>query len=262
MDEPEIVTETHLDYIKAGAQIITINAYAASPERLESYGHADLFQALQQSALDCAAKARDIAKIDVQIAGSMPPLFNSYNPDLNTDPEFAEAIYRKIANAQKTGVDILLAETLGSLLEINAALEAMQDINLPKWLSVTIDDDAPENLRSGEALSNAVSLTDQKGVDAMLLNCSTPEAITKALPIIGSNERAFGAYANGFSKVTKLQMGDIANEKIETRNDLSPEKYAEFARHWAKSGASIIGGCCETTPAHIKSLAAEFGGLN
>ena len=259
LDEPGLVTQVHADYIRAGAQTITINAYSATPERLEKYGHGDLFTSLQQAAIECAHTARDTAGTPVKITGSLPPLYTSYNPDLNNDYETALAIYSQIADAQAAGVDIQMAETLGSILEVRAALTAMHRHDTPIWISLSLSDgtDSPE-LRSGEPLQAALDVIADLGADAVLINCSMPETITAAIGIVSCIGVPFGAYGNGFTAVKRLAMGDIVAESLKQRTDLGPAEYADQAQNWVDQGATLIGGCCEVGPKHIAELAQRF----
>ena len=260
MNEADLVTQVHADYIRAGADMITINAYSATPERLKQYGHGDKFLALQQAAIDCATKARDQLGRDVKITGCLPPLFASYNPDLNNDYDIALDLYSQIADAQTAGVDILLAETLGSLLEVRAAATALSGRGKPVWISMSLSEDtATPALRSGEALEEALAFLAQQDVDAVLLNCSLPETISATMPTLAQAKTPFGAYANGFTAIKKLEMGDIVAEKFSKRSDLTPQGYANFAQTWIDAGATLIGGCCEVGPVHITELSRRFG---
>jgi len=260
MNEADLVTQVHADYIRAGADMITINAYSATPERLKQYGHGDKFLALQQAAIDCATKARDQLGRDVKITGCLPPLFASYNPDLNNDYDIALGLYSQIADAQTAGVDILLAETLGSLLEVRAAATALSGRGKPVWISMSLSEDtATPALRSGEALEEALAFLAQQDVDAVLLNCSLPETISATMPTLAQAKTPFGAYANGFTAIKKLEMGDIVAEKFSKRSDLTPQGYANFAQTWIDAGATLIGGCCEVGPVHITELSRRFG---
>lgn len=260
MNEADLVTQVHADYIRAGADMITINTYSATPERLKQYGHGDKFLALQQAAIDCATKARDQLGRDVKITGCLPPLFSSYNPDLNNDYDIALGLYTQIADAQTAGVDILLAETLGSLLEVRAAATALSGRGKPVWISMSLSEDtAIPALRSGEALEEALAFLAQQDVDAVLLNCSLPETISAAMPTLAQAKTPFGAYANGFTAIKKLEMGDIVAEKFSKRSDLTPQGYANFAQTWIDAGATLIGGCCEVGPDHITELSRRFG---
>jgi len=187
-------------------------------------------------------------------------LFASYNPDLNNDYDIALGLYSQIADAQTAGVDILLAETLGSLLEVRAAATALSGRGKPVWISMSLSEDtATPALRSGEALEEALAFLAQQDVDAVLLNCSLPETISAAMPTLAQAKTPFGAYANGFTAIKKLEMGDIVAEKFSKRSDLTPQGYANFAQTWIDAGATLIGGCCEVGPVHITELSRRFG---
>jgi S-methylmethionine-dependent homocysteine/selenocysteine methylase len=90
-------------------------------------------------------------------------------------------------------------------------------------------------------------------VQALLLNCSTPEAIGKALPLLAESGKEFGAYANGFETVEPLKPGGTV-DALTARRDLDPEAYAETALAWHEMGATVLGGCCEVGPGHISRL--------
>lgn len=258
LHEADLVSELHAEYIAAGAEVITINAYAASPERLQERGFADQFEPLQSAAFNAARRAVEQSGLDIKITSSLPPLFNSYNPDLNLDECFACETYAKILDTQPD-VDIHLAETLGSLLEVRAVLSAFDRTNKPCWLSVTLDDAAPDLLRSEEPLAEAIALAEEAGVDAFLVNCSMPETITRSMPLLATSGMRFGAYANGFQRVIPLTDANVVVETLSARTDLSPAAYADFALAWVDAGATIIGGCCETDPNHIAELSRRFG---
>jgi S-methylmethionine-dependent homocysteine/selenocysteine methylase len=150
-----------------------------------------------------------------------------------------------------------LCETMPSVAEAKAALLAAKKSGLPVWVSLTIQDDNKAQLRSGEPLSQAVAMLHELGADAILLNCSKPEAILAAWPQMLSESGLTGAYANGFTSIDSLKPGGTVTS-MESRSDLNPEAYALFALQWAKNGAGLIGGCCEVGPAHIAELAKQF----
>ena len=124
-------------------------------------------------------------------------------------------------------------------------------------MSLSEDADTP-SLRSGEPLQEALGLISQIGADAILLNCSLPETISGAMETLQQCNVPFGAYANGFTAIQKLEMGDIVAEKFSKRTDLTPTGYADFAQSWVDMGATIIGGCCEVGPEHIAELSRRF----
>jgi len=257
LDEPEIVQAVHADYIAAGARVITLNTYSTTPERLARDGQSDQFRPLQARAIKLAQAAVAASGRDVRSAGCLPPLYASYRPELAPDFDTNLALYRQIVAVEKDHVDLFQCETLSSIAEATAACTAGVESGLPVWVSLSISDDTPETLRSGEPLPDALAALDGLGASAILLNCSTPEAITAALPALVAAGLPFGAYANGFTGVTALKPGGTV-DVLHARTDLGPVAYAEFALGWVDMGATIIGGCCETTPAHIAELAGAL----
>lgn len=253
LDEPDLVAAVHRDYIDAGATVLTLNAYAVTPQRLASHASEDLFETLQAQACDIATRARDASGRDVAIAGCLPPLVASYHPEVSPGYDAALATYRRIIAAQAEHVDLFLGETLASTAEATAAATAALESGLPVWISLTITDDDSITLRSGEPLAEAVAALREVGVDARLLNCSRPEAITAAWEDFASGGGVTGAYANGFTSIDGLKPGGTV-DALEARRDLSPAAYADFAMAWVEQGASIVGGCCEVGPAHIRQL--------
>jgi S-methylmethionine-dependent homocysteine/selenocysteine methylase len=189
----------------------------------------------------------------VKIAACLPPLFASYRPDVA--PAFDEclAIYRQIVAEQADRVDLMLCETLASVKEIRAAATAAKESGLPVWVGMTVRDDGSGILRGGESLAEAHAALDEIGVDARLLNCAKPEAISAAWPAFERHATVLGAYANGFTAIDSLKPGGTV-KALEARHDLGPREYAQFALQWADAGAGIVGGCCEVGPAHIAAL--------
>jgi len=258
LDEPDLVTALHREYIEAGADLITLASYTATPERLARHGLAARFESLQDAALDAARRARDAAgRSNVRVAGSLPPLFGSYRPD--TMPEEGEALesYRRIVARQAPGVDLILCETMASIAEARVATTAALESGLPVWVALTVDDDRSGRLRSGESLATARAALEPLGIAALLLNCSTPEAIDAAWPALAAATVPIGAYANAFTSVAALEPGGTV-DVLQARTDLGPEAYAGRAARWIEHGATIVGGCCETTPAHVRALAERL----
>lgn len=254
MEQPELVRDLHADFIRAGAKVITINTYSATPERLESHGLGDSFGKLQDRGYDLAAQAREICAVDgISIAACLPPLVASYRPDIAPVYEESLALYRRIAEAQAEKCDLILCETLASVDEVRAAATAARETGKPVWVAMTVRDDGSGLLRSGETLAQAHAALDEIGVDARLLNCSRPESIAGAWNEFSKAGGLLGAYANGFTGVEALIPGSTVSV-LEARRDLDPQAYADFALGWADAGAGIVGGCCEVGPTHIAEL--------
>ena len=258
IDEPDIVRDVHIDYISAGARVITLNAYTMTPERLVRDGQIEDFETLQVAAINAAISAREAAGIpEVKIAGCLPPLVASYHAEVTPKYEAMLKSYSKIVAIQAPHVDVFLCETMSSIAEAKAALVAAKESGLPVWVSLTIEDNDQGLLRSGEALSDAVAMLDEFGADAKLLNCSKPEAILASWSKMKSDQGLTGAYGNGFTSVDSLKPGGTV-KSMQSRTDLGPAAYAEFAMEWVTNGAGLIGGCCEVGPAHIAELSKRL----
>lgn len=254
MDEPEIVRAVHVDYLMAGARILTLNNYSATPERLARAGMGDMFKAVQKAAVDAGRAAIDQSEIDASIAGCLPPLVGSYRPDQSPSYERAFETYRRIVTVQVDHVDLLLCETLSSVDEVRAASAAAAESGKPVWVAMSLKDGADSQLRSGEPLSEGVSAAIDNGATAVLVNCSWPETISESLSNLAAGGKPFGAYANGFTSVDALEPGGTV-DALKARDDLDPTRYADWSLECIGTGATIIGGCCEVGPAHIREIA-------
>ncbi|MCP5086174.1 MAG: homocysteine S-methyltransferase family protein [Rhodobacteraceae bacterium] len=259
LDEPEIVQAAHEDFIRAGADVITLNTYSCTPERLERDGQPEWFRPLQASAIELARAARDATGGTARIAGCLPPLRASYRPDLSPDFGDNQRRYREVVAEQAGSVDLIQCETMASVAEATAACSAAVETGLPVWVGLTVSDDGSNTLRSGEPLVDALAALSKMGPDAILLNCSIPEAIDVALPVVAASGLPFGAYANGFTSITALQPGGTV-DALEARSDLTPERYADHVDSWIALGATIVGGCCEVGPAHIAEITRRVRG--
>ncbi|MEM9047084.1 MAG: homocysteine S-methyltransferase family protein [Pseudomonadota bacterium] len=257
-DHPQALRAVHTGFFAAGAEIATANTYAIHRDRLDRAGQGDQFEALQRMACGIACEARDLHGSG-RVAGAIGPLGWSYRPDMA--PPLAEAVplYAEVVALQAPLVDLLLIETMGSVLEARSALLAALPSGLPVWLAVTVSDDDGAQLRSGEPLRAILPLLRALRPDALLVNCSPPEAVAAALPILAQAGLPMGAYANGFVRVEPDYLDVFSSvDGLDSRTDLSPQDYARYAQDWVGCGASIIGGCCEVGPAHIQTLAQKF----
>lgn len=253
MDEPDLVRELHADFIRAGARVITVNTYAATPERLAREGVGEMFRPLQKAGIDLAVEARDAVGADCAVAGCLPPLFGSYAPTLRLPFDETLAIYRRVVAEQAGRVDLFLCETMASAEEALAAATAAAESGRPVWVSWTLADDGAPRLRSGETLAAAAKAVAHLPLAARLVNCSRPEAVDAAFDDLVALGGTVGAYANGFTAVEALKHGGTV-DVLDARQDLGPDSYADFAMGWVERGAAIVGGCCEVGPEHIARL--------
>lgn len=250
IDNPGMVAAVHCDFAAAGATVATTNTYAIHRDRLEGHVLEPRFADLHAIAL---AEAR-VSKAS-RIAGSIGPLKASYRPDIHPDVDAATPLYAEIAQMIGPSCDLMICETVVSIAHAESVLRGAAVSGKPVWLALSVDDHDGTRLRSGEPLADVIPYA-KAGAAAVLVNCSSPEAIPAALEILAESGLPYGAYANAFERIT----GDFLKEKptvdaLTKRRDMTPDAYADHAMAWVDQGATIIGGCCEVGPAHIAEIA-------
>jgi homocysteine S-methyltransferase len=256
VDHPGLAQAVHGDYFAAGATFATTNSYALHHDRLEATPLKGRLGALIDLSLAEAQAAR-AAHGKGRIAGSIGPLNGSYRPDIHPPHNLAVSLYAEVAKGLAKGCDLIICETVASVAHARAVLEGSLSAGLPVYLSLTVDDDDGTRLRSGEPLTDVLEAGQDAG--AILINCSVPEVIPAALDILARGNKPFGAYANAFTRIPQEFLDPkVTVDTLSTRLDLGPKAYADHAMRWVRQGATIVGGCCEVGPAHIKKLALRL----
>ncbi|MFN3661475.1 homocysteine S-methyltransferase family protein [Yoonia sp.] len=247
VDHPGMVAAVHADYRAAGATVHSANTYALHRDRLAGTALDGQLETLITAAVQEAQGTG-------RVAGTIGPLVASYRPDVHPAHGIAVPLYAEVAGLLAPQVDLIICETVASLAHARAVLEGALPTGKPVWLSVTLDDEDGSRLRSGEAVGDVLALAKDAG--ALLANCSAPEAMAAAMDIFAQGDLPFGAYANGFTQITKDFLQDKPTvDALHSRRDLGPDAYAGFAMGWIAQGATIVGGCCEVGPVHIARLA-------
>ncbi|UXL36852.1 homocysteine S-methyltransferase family protein [Pseudomonas fragi] len=259
-EAPQVVVAVHAAFIESGAQVITSNSYAVVPFHIGEERFANEGLKLASIAGQLARTAADASAHPVKVAGSLPPLFGSYRPDL-FQPERVAEVLTPLLQGLGAHVDLWLAETQSSLAEVQAIHAHLPSDGKPFWVSFTLQDedvDGVPRLRSGETVAEAIEVGAKMGVAALLFNCSQPEVIGAAVDVAQSiikrlgADIAIGVYANAFPPQPKEA---TANDGLdELREDLDPLGYLQWAKDWQQRGASMIGGCCGIGPEHIAEL--------
>ncbi|AWI50804.1 homocysteine/selenocysteine methylase [Actinobacillus minor 202] len=263
-EKPSAVQQVHENFIQSGAEIITTNSYAVVPFHIGDQRFIADGKMLADLAGRLAKQAVKNSQKDVKIAGSLPPLFGSYRPDLFQADKVKETA-QPLIDGLAPYVDFWLCETQSAIIEPQSIKPLLPD-NRPLWVSFTLTDDEPTpepQLRSGESVKMAVEKMIELGVQAILFNCCQPEVITEALNITRQTLAAhqathiqIGAYANAFAPQPK---DATANDGLdEVRPDLDPQAYLTWAQKWVDCGATIIGGCCGIGLEHIQALSANL----
>ncbi|MFX4735102.1 homocysteine S-methyltransferase family protein [Acinetobacter baumannii] len=261
IEAPETVKEVHLDFINAGAEVITTNNYAVVPfhigqERFETDGVRLIKVAIEQ-----AKNAVKESGKNVKIAGCLPPLFGSYRADL-FQPGQAKNLAEPIINTLAPEVDFWLAETQSCLKEVETVHALLPQDGKDYWVSFTLQDEIKQEqalLRSGENMQQVADFIKQSNAKAVLFNCCQPEVILQAINEIKGlipESVQIGAYANAFPPQDESATANDGLDEI--RKDLDAPTYLAFAKQWQQAGASLVGGCCGIGPEHIAELSQFF----
>ncbi|TAN23987.1 MAG: bifunctional homocysteine S-methyltransferase/methylenetetrahydrofolate reductase [Acidobacteria bacterium] len=241
LSQPAVVKEIHLAYAHAGAEIIETNTFGASPIALEKYGLREKAAAINRAGV---ALARECAG-DAWVAGAIGPLGVYLEPLGKLSFEEARAAFREQAAAlAESGADLLMLETFGQVNELREAIFGARDAcNLPIAAQITIDDEG--RALDGTPAQEAARRMHDWGADIIGINCSGgPVGMLEALE----------AMARATTRPLIAQPNAGKPRNVEGRNlyMVSPEYLADYARQFITAGAKIVGGCCGTTPEHIK----------
>ncbi|SIP98136.1 homocysteine S-methyltransferase [Rhizobium sp. RU35A] len=267
INAPEIVRQVHAEFIAAGADVITTNSYALVPFHIGEERFATDGASLIALSGRLAREAADAAGRPVTVAGGLPPIFGSYEPE-NFDPARVQDYLSVLVDNLGPFVDVWLGETLSLIAEGEAVRIAVAKTGKPFWISFTLADDAAQvagatpKLRSGEQVADAAAWAATSGASALMFNCARPEVMEAAVRVASAVFRdtgvslPIGVYANAFESDTDES---AANEGLhDTRKDLTSDVYSRFACTWAEAGASMIGGCCGIGAEHIHRLAGTL----
>jgi len=250
---PSLVRETHQDYVNAGAEILETNTFGANRTRLASYGLAEKLQAINAAGVRLAREAAGDAAF---VAGAIGPMGVRIEPLGHVSFAETRAIFREQAQALvDAGVDLLVLETFYDLNEVREAIFAAREAagnDMVIIAQVTIDDAG--NMPGGAPPDVFTPLLDQWPADVIGLNCSVgPKTTLETL------EKMMHYSRKPMSAMPNAGVPTV----VEGRNIYlcSPEYMAQYARRMLWAGVRIVGGCCGTTPEHIKLIRAEARSL-
>ena len=273
LTDADKVQQLHEEYLAAGADVLRTDTFQLNPRiflnvfrnrehmaHIGAPGLAELTPKLIRTSVRVAREARAKAgrENSVAIAGVLSPLEHCYRPELSPAPEQARREHE--AQAQlfaEEKVDLILLESMNNIAEAKAAAAACAAVKLPFWASFVL---GPEGeLLSREPLADAVKEMEKAGAKAVLVNCAPPADVTQALAKMNKlTSLPFG----GFAHIGRFSPPSWKFEFFPQFSDTEewpPQRFVGEAKRWWESGATIVGGCCGTGPAHIAALRAWLG---
>ena len=254
-----LVEAIHEDFVKEGADVIVTNTFATRRLRLKQNNLENKFEILNKQAGEIAKKIKDKYP-KVLIAGGLPPQNNTYSSDDRDENEILNN-FKDQAKILDPYVDFFYFDVLSSIREISIAENSIKEFNKPFLIGAHISEGT--SLPSGEKLSNITKKINCKNLLGLILACVSPENFKKNINEIKSIGYPFGFKINAFEKTKitgnftgnfKKSKSGNPNEFLGKRNDLTPKVLKDLAKEFIMDGATIIGGCCETNPSHIKAF--------
>lgn len=259
IDAPDIVRAIHLDYLRAGAQVITTNTFRTHARDLAPGGRAHEAAALTRVAVALAREAREAFAAEqparaheVRIAGSMSPVADCFRP-ADSPGSQAEPEHREIAETlAAAGCDLLLVETMSRVDEAVAAVRAAQGLGLPVWLAVVCRPDG--RLLAGESLAELVAGLAGLAVQALLVNCTELGYLDAAIPALvaaaGPTDMLLGTYPH--TGHHDPQQGFVAHAT-------TADAFAAAVAGWSRAAPlQLAGSCCGSTPQWTAALGREL----
>tara|TARA_B100001093_G_scaffold345491_1_gene330173 strand:- start:602 stop:1507 length:906 start_codon:yes stop_codon:yes gene_type:complete len=252
----KLVLNTHLDFIKSGAEVIVTTTFTTRRKRLRENNIENKFEYLNKIAGEIALKTKKKFP-NTLIAGGLPPQNFTYQADDRNEEEIKNS-FQEQARILNPYIDFFYFDVLSSLKEIKCGIEAIKEFKKPYLIGIHISERT--RLPNGDKISDIKKIINNQLLGIML-SCVSPENFQQNLNELKSLRVPFGFKLNAYittntsysENYIKSKTGNPA-EVLGKRKDLTPENMARFAEIFKNAGATILGGCCETTPAHIKEL--------
>jgi len=272
--DADTVRQVHEDYVAAGADVISTDTFQLTrrlylnvfhdPDHMRRIGAPGLEGRAEELTRVAVRVAREAAgrRSDgrgVAVAGVVGPIQHPFRPDLVPAEEDARREHEEgIRLLVECGCDLILLESMNTVREARAALQAARQVrgDMPVWVSFVCEPGG--KLLSGESLREAAAALEPLRPDAVLVNCAPPEEIEEAVSALSAaTRRPVGGYAHIGRFDPPSWKFEFHPRFVETET-WPPARYAAGARAWAGRGARILGGCCGTTPDHVRALRAAF----
>ena len=257
----QLVIDAHLNFINAGANVIVTNNFSARRVRMIENKANDQFEYANKIAGELALKAKELSKKNIMIAGSLPAQNDTYVKD-ERDSKIIESGFLDQALCIQQYVDFYYLDVMSSLRECQIALSVTEKIKIPALVGLHIK--ANGKLPSDEKVYDVISECKKYNILGIILSCVSPEIIEQIADELSKLEIPYGYKANLWKLNDPLphtawikdpdQIGTNPIEVLGTRDDYSDEMFYNFSKKMIDKGATIIGGCCEIKPKHIKKV--------
>jgi len=260
----QLVIDTHLDFIRSGADVIVTNNFSARRKRMIDNEVEDQFNFANEKAGELALKAKHVSKKNILIAGSLPAQNNTYVVDERKTDLIKKDFFDQ-ANLLKPFVDFFYLDVLSSIREVEIALNVVEEINQKVLVGIHIKKDG--KLPSGESITALFKKCKSESWLGIIAACVSPEIIEKTADEIKDFNIPFGFKANLWKEEEPLPAHNIIKfdnddgfgsnpvDVLGSRSDFTGEKFYDFSKIMVSKGATILGGCCETNSSHIMEIA-------
>ena len=257
----QLIIDTHLDFINSGAEVIVTNTFTARKGRLIQNNCLEYYETINKKAVELALRARDISKKNVLIAGGLPNQKQTYSAYLGEDLQEIKIRFNEQASFLKSEIDFFYLDVMSSGIECEIALESIDKFNLPVLVGVHVKDNG--KLPSGENITQIVNNFQNEKWLGILTACVSPLAYELVKDELKKINLPYGFKLNAFDKipdnyvVTSANSWGIAgnpNKILGINKDLNEERFYNYVKNFMDEGATILGGCCEIKPSHIRKI--------
>ncbi len=255
----QLLKDTHRDFVKAGAEVIVTTTFTTRRKRLKENNIEDKFEYLNKKAGEIAQEVKKEFP-NILIAGGIPPQELTYEADERNEKDITKT-FNEQARLLNPYVDFFYFDVWSSIREFKCGIKAIKEFKKPYLIGIHISEGT--KLPSGEKISDIKAILDDQLLGVML-SCVSPENYEKNLEEIKNLNIPFGFKLNGFITTKPKDgytssyfknFGGNPNEFLGQRHDLTPDVIGKIVKKFKQNGATILGGCCETRPAHIKAMA-------
>ena len=255
------VVDIHLDYIEAGAELITTTNFSSRRIRMEQNKVNDMFEFANKKACELALKAKEQSKKEIIIAGSIPAQSDTYREDTRSSEIIHQNFYDQI-NCIKDFIDVFYLDVISSGREIAIATEIIEKLNKPILVGIHLLKNG--KLPSGETINEVMKKYKSSNWIGIIASCVSLEIAENSINELKIHELPFGYKVNLWgddepSPVRKINSAKFDEDAVNLntvmgKREVSNEMFKKLGKNFINNGATILGGCCETNPRHIAAL--------